>query len=49
MLSVQPRTVEACAGSPAGWLDDRKNTRPSLSEIIVDLLTRHRDELDAMD
>jgi hypothetical protein len=32
-----------------GRLDDRKNTRPSVSEIIVDLLTRHRDELDAME
>jgi hypothetical protein len=32
-----------------GRLDDRKNTRPSVSEIVVELLIRHRDELDAMD
>jgi hypothetical protein len=32
-----------------GRLDDRKNTRPSVSEIVVEMLLRHRDELDAMD
>ena len=32
-----------------GRLDDRKNTRPSVSEIVVELLTRHRDELDELE
>ena len=32
-----------------GRLDDRKNTRPSVSEIVVEMLIRHRDELDAME
>ncbi len=32
-----------------GRLDDRKNTRPSVSEIVVELLIRHRDELNEMD
>jgi hypothetical protein len=32
-----------------GQLDDGKNTRPSVSEIVVDLLTRHRAELDTME
>ena len=32
-----------------GRLDDRKNTRPSVSEIVVELLIRHRDELETMD
>lgn len=32
-----------------GQLDDGKNTRPSVSEIVVDMLTRHRGELDTME
>ena len=32
-----------------GRLDDRKNTRPSVSEIVVELLTRHRAELDELE
>ena len=32
-----------------GRLEDRKNTRPSVSEIVVELLTRHRAELDEME
>jgi hypothetical protein len=32
-----------------GELGDRKNTRPSVSEIVVELLTRHRDELDGFE
>jgi len=32
-----------------GRLSDRKNTRPSVSEIVVELLTRHRDELDVIE
>jgi hypothetical protein len=32
-----------------GRLEDRKNTRPSVSEIVVEMLIRHRDELDTMD
>ena len=28
---------------------DGKNTRPSVSEIVVDMLTRHRVELDKME
>jgi hypothetical protein len=32
-----------------GRLADRKNTRPSVSEIVVELLTRHRTELDELD
>jgi hypothetical protein len=32
-----------------GRLTDRRNTRPSVSEIVVELLTRHRAELDELD
>jgi hypothetical protein len=32
-----------------GRLDDRKNTRPSVSEIVVEMLIRHRAEPDEMD
>ncbi len=32
-----------------GKLDDKKNTRPSVSEIVVEMLIRHRAELDAME
>lgn len=29
-----------------GQVGDGKNTRPSVSEVVVDLLRRHREELD---
>ena len=32
-----------------GELDDGRGTRPSVSEIVVELLTRHRAELDALE
>jgi hypothetical protein len=32
-----------------GQLADGKNTGPSVSEIVVDMLQRHRDELDALE
>jgi hypothetical protein len=32
-----------------GQLDDGKGTRPSVSEMVVELLARHRAELDAME
>jgi hypothetical protein len=32
-----------------GRLDDRRNTRPSVSEIVVELLTRHRAELEELE
>lgn len=33
----------------SGQLQDGRGTRPSVSEMVVELLTRHRDELDAME
>jgi hypothetical protein len=33
----------------SGTLDDGKNTRPSVSEIVVEMLTRHRGELDTLE
>jgi hypothetical protein len=30
----------------SGKLSDGKNTRPSVSEVVVELLQQHRDELD---
>jgi hypothetical protein len=30
-------------------LDDGKGTRPSVSEMVVEMLTKHRSELDQMD
>jgi hypothetical protein len=33
----------------SGQLQDGKGTRPSVSEMVVELLARHRDELDAME
>jgi hypothetical protein len=32
-----------------GHLNDGKGTRPSVSEMVVELLTKHRAELDAME
>jgi hypothetical protein len=32
-----------------GRLNDGKGTRPSVSEMVVELLTRHRAELDGME
>jgi hypothetical protein len=32
-----------------GQLEDGKGTRPSVSEMVVELLTKHRAELDAME
>lgn len=33
----------------SGKLDDGKGTRPSVSEMVVEVLTRHRAEIDAME
>lgn len=33
----------------SGKLEDGKGTRPSVSEMVVELLTRHRAELDTME
>jgi len=33
----------------SGKLDDGKGTRPSVSEMVVEILTRHRGELDGME
>jgi hypothetical protein len=33
----------------SGQLDDGKGTRPSVSEMVVELLTKHRAELDRME
>jgi hypothetical protein len=33
----------------SGTLSDGKNTRPSVSEIVVEMLTRHRAELDGLE
>ncbi len=32
-----------------GGLGDGKSKRPSVSEMVVEMLTRHRDELDEME
>jgi predicted CopG family antitoxin len=33
----------------SGQLNDGKANRPSMSEMVVELLTKHRAELDAME
>jgi len=44
-LAAMRRSMRRIGGS----LDDGKNTRPSVSEIVVDMLTRHRAELDTLE